>query len=171
MSYISLTQKPIAVKVWEKLRKKNTLNFCIKRILSSYHAKVFHFPRYTSLHSTKQEWVWMWKILEITLDPNINSIYIISLRHAAQTPKAGGSKKKIERRTLEITTKIVEIGLKLPLDRNNMKIFILYQGEIEEKDVPLLPFYLTRQWAIKLKIEIEKFRCASICCFIHIDNK
>lgn len=132
MSYISLTQKPIAVKVWEKWKKKNTLNFCIKRILSSYHAKVFHFPRYTSLHSTKQEWVWMWKILEITLDPNINSIYIISLRHAAQTPKAGGSKKN-ERRTLEITTKIVEIGLKLPLDRNNMKIFILYQGEIEKK--------------------------------------
>lgn len=59
--------------------------------------------------------------------------------------------KKIERRTLEITTKIVEIGLKLPLDRNNMKIFILYQGEIEKKDVPLLPFYLTPSVSNKIK--------------------
>ena len=81
------------------------------------------------------------KILEITLDPKINSIYVLYridiLLH--EIPKAGRGRQK----TLEITTKIVEIGLKFPLDKNNMKIFILYQDEIEKISLSswmLLPF-------------------------------
>lgn len=180
MSYISLTQKPIAVKVWEKLRKKNTLNFCIKRILSSYHAKVFHFPRYTSpphwneRESGCKESVNVKNTWNNIGPKNKFHLYYIGSTYCCTNTKSWKRRQK----TLEKTTKIVEIGLKLPLDKNNMKIFILYQSEIEKKMCLSLSSscqwcccHSNRQWAIKLKIEIEKFRCASICCFIHIDNK